>query len=85
MGGAGRDPQPSGGSGLSACRGGLRKAREAAERALSLDANLAEAHAALGRIKTDYDWDWAGADASFQRALALEPSAANGIIPGNGA
>jgi len=52
---------------------GYRKAREAAERALALDANLAEAHAALGRIKLTYDRDWAGADASFQRALALEP------------
>ena len=50
-----------------------RKAREAVERALALDPNLAEAHAALGWIKTAFDWDWAGADASFQRALALEP------------
>ncbi|HEX9120864.1 MAG TPA: protein kinase [Terriglobales bacterium] len=50
-----------------------RKAREAAERALALDANLAEAHAAMGWIKMSYDWDWAGADASYQRALALEP------------
>jgi tetratricopeptide (TPR) repeat protein len=51
---------------------GYRKAREAADRALGLDPNLAEAHAAMGRIKTNYDWDWAGADASFQRALALD-------------
>jgi len=52
---------------------GYPKAREAAERALALDANLAEAHATIGWIKKTYDWDWAGADASFQRALALEP------------
>jgi len=52
---------------------GYRKAREAAERALALDANLAEAHAAMGGIKMSYDWDWAGAEASYQRALALEP------------
>ena len=52
---------------------GYRKAREAVERALALDANLAEAHAAMGWIKMSYDWDWAGADASYQRALALEP------------
>ena len=52
---------------------GYRKAREAAERALALDANLAEAHAAMGGIKMSYDWDWAGADASYQQALALEP------------
>jgi serine/threonine protein kinase/Tfp pilus assembly protein PilF len=47
-------------------------AREAAVRALALDPNLADAHAALGEIKLDYDWDWAGADAAFQRALLLE-------------
>ena len=58
---------------------GYRKAREAAQRALALDANLAGAHAALGGIQMSYDWDWAGADASFQRALALEPGNARFI------
>jgi serine/threonine protein kinase/TolB-like protein len=52
---------------------GYEKAREASERALALDPNLAEAHAEMGWIKASYDWDWAGADASYQRALALEP------------
>ena len=52
---------------------GFRKAREAAERALTLDSNLAEAHGAVGWIKENYDWDWSGADASYQRALALAP------------
>jgi TolB-like protein/Tfp pilus assembly protein PilF len=55
---------------------GYRKAREAAERALALDPNSAEAHAAMGWIKRSHDWDWAGADASYQRALALEPGSA---------
>jgi TolB-like protein len=53
--------------------------REAAERALALDPNLAAAHAAMGTIKLYYDWDWAGADASYQRALALEPGNADVI------
>jgi tetratricopeptide (TPR) repeat protein len=44
-----------------------------AERALQLDPNLAEAHAAVGRIRRSYDWDWAGANVAFQKALALEP------------
>lgn len=43
------------------------------ERALALDPNLAEAHTQMGRIKMYVDWDWTGADASLQRALALDP------------
>jgi serine/threonine-protein kinase len=50
-----------------------KSAREAAEQALALDPSLAEAHAAAGQIEQYFDWDWAGADASYQRALALEP------------
>lgn len=52
---------------------GQRRAREAAERALALDPNLAAAHAQMARIRMFIDWDWAGADASVQRALALDP------------
>jgi eukaryotic-like serine/threonine-protein kinase len=54
----------------------ISSARDAANRALSLDPGLATAHAALGEIKLDYDWDWAGADAAYQRALALEKGSA---------
>jgi serine/threonine-protein kinase len=50
----------------------ITSARDAANRALFLDPGLAEAHAAIGEVKLDYDWDWAGADAAYQRALALE-------------
>jgi tetratricopeptide (TPR) repeat protein len=52
---------------------GHRLAREAVERALALNPNLAEAHAQMGRIERQVDFDWAGADASLQRAIALEP------------
>ena len=52
------------------------EARTAAQRALELDPSLAQAHVALGQIQQNYDWDWAGADASYQRALALEPGSA---------
>ena len=48
-------------------------AKAAATRALVLDENLAEAHTALGMIRMLYDWDWAGAEASFRRAIELNP------------
>jgi TolB-like protein/DNA-binding winged helix-turn-helix (wHTH) protein len=59
--------------GLIPAEEGHRRAREAVGRALALNPNLAEAHAQMGRIKQQVDFDWAGADASFQRAIALEP------------
>ncbi len=52
---------------------GNRLAREEVERALGLNPNLAVAHTQMGRIKQQVDFDWAGADASYQSAAALEP------------
>jgi TolB-like protein/DNA-binding winged helix-turn-helix (wHTH) protein len=52
---------------------GHRLAREAVERALALNPNLATAHVQMGRIKQQVDFDWAGADASYRRAVALDP------------
>ena len=52
---------------------GQRLAREAVERALVLNPNLAAAHAQMGRLQRQVDFDWAGANASIQRAIALEP------------
>ena len=59
--------------GLIPMEEGRRLAREAVERALSLNPNLAEAHFQMGRLKQQVDYDWAGANASYQRAVALEP------------
>ena len=59
--------------GLIPMEEGRRLAREAVERALSLNTNLAAAHFQMGRIKQQVDYDWAGANASYQRAVALEP------------
>ncbi|HEU4333957.1 MAG TPA: protein kinase [Candidatus Eisenbacteria bacterium] len=56
---------------------GFGKAREAVDRALSLEANLAEAHAARARILFTYDWDFEGAERSYRRALELEPANAD--------
>ena len=39
---------------------GYRQAREAAEKALALDPQLADAHLAMGWIHNSYDWDWDG-------------------------
>ena len=65
--------------GLIPMEEGRRLSREAIERALALNPNLAAAHAQMGRIKQQVDYDWAGADASFQRAVALEPANAENM------
>jgi DNA-binding winged helix-turn-helix (wHTH) protein/Tfp pilus assembly protein PilF len=54
-------------------------ARRAAERALALDEGLAEAWAALGRVKMEYDWDWDGAEADLAHAVALNSSSVEAL------
>ena len=65
--------------GLIPMEEGRRLARGAVERALSLNPNLAEAHAQMGRLKITVDYDWAGANASYQRAVELEPGNPEGV------
>lgn len=48
-------------------------ARAAAQKALAIDNQLAEAHAALGYSDL-YDWNWRDADQSLRRSLQLNPS-----------
>jgi serine/threonine-protein kinase len=50
------------------------RARAAAQKALELDPNLAEAHASLGFALMYYDWDFAAAEREFRRAIELNPS-----------
>lgn len=50
---------------------GYQHARDAAERALRLDPLEADAHAALAYVEEYRDWNWSGAQAELQRALAL--------------
>ena len=52
------------------------EARRAITHALALDSTSAEAWAALGYLQKSYDWDWKAAEASYDRALALDPNAA---------
>jgi len=46
---------------------------KAAAHAVEIDPTLADAHQALGWFSMVKNWDWPAADASFKRALALEP------------
>jgi len=53
------------------------KAKAAALQAIALDDESAGAHEALALVRTWTDWDWAGAWPEWQRALELNPNAAN--------
>ena len=57
---------------------GQQKARMAAKRSIELDGTLAEGHRVLGEVKM-YDFDWAGAEAEYQRVLNLEPGNADAL------
>src|SRR5678815_5883875 len=48
------------------------KAAASAAAAVMLDANSAEAHTSLAHMKATQDWDWAGAEREFQRAISLD-------------
>ena len=52
----------------------LSSAKEAAQKAIELDPELAEAHAAMGQVLVPSEADWAGADREFKRAVELNPS-----------
>jgi DNA-binding winged helix-turn-helix (wHTH) protein/TolB-like protein/Tfp pilus assembly protein PilF len=53
------------------------QSKAAALNALRIDERLAEAHAALGHIKVQYEYDWTGAEQEYQRAIELNPNYAN--------
>ena len=55
----------------------LRKAREAADRAISLDASYAEGHAVRAWIMFWYDWDWEGGEKEVKQALVLNPDSSD--------
>ena len=54
----------------------MPKARAAAVKALELDPDLADAHTALGIVKLEYDFDFAGAENALRRAIELNPNSA---------
>ena len=54
------------------------QAKQAALKALEIDDQLADAHVSLGLIKERWDWDFAGAEAEYKRAIELDPKYAEG-------
>lgn len=52
----------------------LGRAGAAARRAVELAPDLPEAHASLGVIAAEYDWDWETAETRLKRAIELGPS-----------
>lgn len=52
----------------------LNEARQAAQRAITLDGALAEAQAALGHVLVQADRNWRGGEALYRRALKLKPA-----------
>ncbi len=52
----------------------IPKAKAAAQKALEINDRLAEAHAALGFIKSNYDWDWSQSRKHFRRAAETNPN-----------
>jgi TolB-like protein/Flp pilus assembly protein TadD len=64
-------------NGLAETRSTADKGKLAAEKAIAMDGDIAEAHAALGLIRSVADWNWTGAETAFQRAVTLNPNYAS--------
>jgi len=63
-----------GGLGIYGDITGYPQQKAAALKALQIDDTLAEAHNTLAWAKFTYDWDTAGAEQEFRRAIELNPS-----------
>ena len=55
-------------------REGWARGKAMAAAATALDPELAEGHTSLAFIRTFADWDWAGAEEGYRRALELNPA-----------
>ena len=60
--------------GLVPPREAMPAAKAAALKAVELDDTLAEAHGTLAGYLYWYEWDWAGAETEFRRAIELNPN-----------
>ena len=52
----------------------MPRAKSELLKALKLDESLAEAHAWLGEVHLQYEWDWSSAEREFKRAIELKPN-----------
>ncbi|HEX7334053.1 MAG TPA: protein kinase [Pyrinomonadaceae bacterium] len=52
----------------------MPRAKDAALKAVALDYELAEAHTSLAVVFRKFDFDWAGAERHFKRAIELNPN-----------
>jgi len=58
----------------------LPNAREAALKALELDATLGEAHTYLGMVALVYEWEWVRSERELRRGIELEPNSPLGHV-----
>jgi serine/threonine protein kinase/tetratricopeptide (TPR) repeat protein len=62
------------GQGIRPPRDVFPLAKEAARKAIEIDNSLSEAHTSLAYVKLYYDWDWAGAEQEYKKAIELNPN-----------
>ena len=66
--------------GWTAKKYGFNKAKTYSLKALSIDNNIAEAHATLGAVAEWYDWNWEKAEQELKLAITLNPNYATGHL-----
>src|SRR5260370_24546992 len=66
--------------GLQSSRKSSPEAKAAATKALVLDPRLGEAHAALGLVKSHYEYDFRAAQQDFLKAIELNPNYSNAYL-----
>jgi TolB-like protein len=62
---------------LTHCGEAYGCASNAAERAIELNPDIEDSHVALALVRLFHDWDLPGAEASFLRALSINPDSAD--------
>jgi len=65
-----------GASGYVAPQQVWQSAKSAAMQSVKIDDSLPEGHVSLALVRENFDWDWAGAEREFKRAIELNPNSA---------